>query len=165
MAEPRLQLELVPRTAFNINLRKALTPDEWAACQRYAFDRHQRRCAICQGVGPRWPVECHEQWAYDEIAGVQRLSALVALCPACHEVVHMGLEAVRGREAAATAHLMRINGWTLAQAEAHKRKAFSQGARRSQQRWRLDAKLLTQLAIPLSPETCQQLSLSLANTA
>ena len=39
----------------------------------------------------------HEVWDYDDARRVQRLVRLIALCPACHEVKHLGLAAKRGR--------------------------------------------------------------------
>ena len=41
---------------------------------------------------PRRPrrvrLECHEEWAYDEATGEQRLLGLAALCTRCHHVKH-----------------------------------------------------------------------------
>jgi hypothetical protein len=58
-------------------------------------------------------------WDYDDGRQEQRLVRLIALCPACHEVKHLGLAAKRGRHAASLAHLAKVNGWTTDDAEAY----------------------------------------------
>lgn len=40
-----------------------------------------------------------------------RLRRLIALCPAWHEITHMGLAQIRGRAEDARTHLMVVNGW------------------------------------------------------
>lgn len=84
------------------------------------------------------PVECHELWVYDDEAGVQTLSGLIALCPLCHLVVHFGYARTVGRQEEAGRHLMRLNGWSRREAHAHVQAAFGTFERRSVRRWRLD---------------------------
>src|SRR3712207_8436185 len=96
-----LTVELVPRTAWFKNVRSHVTREEWERLKKIVFGRAGHRCEVCGGRGPRWPVECHEVFAYDDERRVQKLTALVALCPACHEVKHIGLAGLRGRGGAA----------------------------------------------------------------
>jgi hypothetical protein len=44
--------------------------------------------------------------------GSRALVRMIALCPACHEVKHMGLAGIKGRGEIAAAHLAENNGWT-----------------------------------------------------
>jgi hypothetical protein len=81
-------------------------------------------------------VECHEVWRYDDRTRVQLLVRMIALRPACHQVKHIGLANVKGRQA--RAHLARVNGWTLGQTDAYIAKAFGVWAQRSQGPWTLD---------------------------
>lgn len=37
---------------------------------------------------PRFRLDCHEEWEYDEESRTQRLSKLLALCTPCHRVKH-----------------------------------------------------------------------------
>jgi len=145
-----LYVDLVPRTAWFSNLRSELGEDHWKALKRQTFDAAGWVCEICTCKGPKWPVECHERWAYDEENGVQTLVRTDALCPACHEVTHFGLARVRGREAEATAHLMTVNGWTRDQVRAHVQDAMNDYARRgNRQDWQLDARwLLGKIELP-----------------
>jgi hypothetical protein len=83
-------------------------------------------------------VECHEGWRYDDRTRVRMLVRMIALCPACHEVKHLGLANVQGKGAQARAHLAQVNGWTLEQADAYITEAFQVWAQRSGGPWTLD---------------------------
>jgi len=63
---------------------------------------------------------------------------MIALCPACHQVKHIGFANVKGKGTQARAHLARVNGWTLEQADDHINEAFRVWAQRSQGPWTLD---------------------------
>jgi hypothetical protein len=144
-----LYVDVVPSSAWYSNLRAELTEREWKACQKYAFKKAGYCCEICSGRGPKWPVECHERWEFNEKTGVQVLKGLEALCPDCHETTHIGLAKVRGRFEQAFSHLMRVNGWTEAKARAHVQAAGEDFHRRSSMPWRLDASLLLSLPLEL----------------
>lgn len=87
---------------------------------------------------PKHKIEAHEIWDYDETTRVQRLTGLVALCPACHEVKHFGRAQSVGRGESALAHLMKVNGWTGDQAWDHIAESFEVWRRRSDVEWTLD---------------------------
>jgi hypothetical protein len=108
---PRLAIELVPRPLWGRNLHNA---SWWPAESRRQRAQHPL-CEIC-GASSQ---EVHEVWEYDDQQHVQRLARLIALCRACHEVKHFGLARIKGCGAQAQAHLMRVNAWGVAQAEAH----------------------------------------------
>ena len=150
-----LYVDLVPSSAWYSNLRAELDPSEWKALQKHAFKRAGYCCEICSGKGPKWPVECHERWAFDEATGIQRLAGLEALCPDCHEATHMGLAAVRGRADQAELHLRRVNGWSAEQARDHVVAAFRLHKRLSSRPWMLDASLLLSLPVKLTERTRQ----------
>ena len=101
-----------------------------------------KRCEVCGGRGSKHPVECHEVWEYDETARVQRLVRMVALCPACHEVKHIGLANIKGRGEIAAAHLAEVNDWTP-QVTAVYDQAFDVWKARSNRTWSLDVSALT----------------------
>ncbi len=60
----RLRLEVVPEQLHGRNLRALVTRSEWERCKKYVAKRSGKRCEICGSHGPRWPVECHEQFVY-----------------------------------------------------------------------------------------------------
>lgn len=141
-AKIRLKISLVPRTSWFTNLRSILSNKDWDLVRKDVYAKANYRCEICQGQGPKHPVECHERWSYNEDTGVQKLVGLIALCPACHEVKHIGLAQVRGRYQQALSHLMKINGWTKQKAEHYVQKCWARWVRRSQQQWELDVSFI-----------------------
>ncbi len=134
----RLTIELVPKTSWYNNVRALTDELGWDRIRRQVYRQADYRCEVCGGKGPEHPVECHEVWRYDDRTGVQLLVRMIALCPACHQVKHIGLANVKGQSAQARGHLARVNGWTLAQADAYIAEAFQVWAQRSGGPWTLD---------------------------
>lgn len=135
----RLRVELVPKTSGYADLRELLDEGTWERISAQVAERADDRCEICGGRGPRHrPVECHELWRYDERVRVQALERIVALCPDCHTVQHMGFANMHGGGTQARAHLARVNGWSLARTDAHIAEAFRVWAQRNQGPWILD---------------------------
>lgn len=96
----------------------------------------------CGGKGPEWPVECHEVWHYDDKTHIQKLRRVIALCPACHEVKHIGFAGSRGRHNEALKHLADVNSWSLSDAEVYVALAFRVWEERCKHEWQLDCKWL-----------------------
>lgn len=111
---------------------------DWDRLRRAVYRRAGWRCEICGQRGPAHPVECHELWEYDDPACVQRLVSLIALCPACHRVEHLGRSAVMGRGEEAVAHLAAVNGWTETEADDYLDAVSAVRELRSRVDWRLD---------------------------
>ena len=146
-----LTVELIPRTSWYTNVRSNVSVAEWERLKKIVSERAGRRCEICGGQGPRWPVECHEVFSYDDARHIQRLERLLALCPSCHEVKHIGLAGVRGRRAEAVRHLARVNGWSAVDAELYLEACFELWHRRSNHEWTLDLSLLGQYGVKVEP--------------
>lgn len=134
----KLTIELVPRGQWGANLRSELPKAEWDRLRRDVYAAAGHRCEICGGRGPKWPVECHERWRYDEETKIQHLEGLIALCPACHRVKHMGRSMSIGRGEEALAHLMKVNGWSESDANHYVEAVFETWSRRSSENWTLD---------------------------
>ena len=134
----KLTLDLVPATTWYDNLRSRLPKREWDRLRRATYAAAGHQCEVCGGKGRKHPVECHEIWDYDEEARVQRLAGFIALCPTCHEVKHFGRAMHVGRGHLALAHLMRVNQWTLEQAQGHVSSALREWGHRSRVTWTLD---------------------------
>lgn len=137
-----LQIELVPSTAWFSNLRSELSAAEWERVKAQTFKNANYRCEVCQGIGPKHPVECHEVWDYDEKGKTQTLMRTIALCPNCHASVHYGLSRVLGREKKVRKHLMTVNGWDEKTLDAHVNDANNAWRRRNSITWVLNAKWL-----------------------
>lgn len=142
-----LTVELVPRTAWFKNVRSHVSKEAWERLKKLTSERAGHRCEVCGGRGPLWPVECHEVFSYDDARHVQKLVRLVALCPGCHEVKHIGLAGARGRRREALAHLARVNNWSHADAELYLEVCFETWHRRSCHEWTLDLTYLEELGV------------------
>lgn len=147
MTSSRLTIELVPKTCWFSNVRSEVSAADWDKLKRLTFKAAGYRCEICGGKGPKWPVECHEVWKYDDELWLQTLERLIALCPACHEVKHIGLAESRGRLPQALRHLADVNRWSIADATTYAESAFEIWARRSNHVWSLDILYLEQLGV------------------
>jgi hypothetical protein len=133
-----LTIELVPESCWFSNVRSEVTDEDWEKLKQIAFAKAGRRCEVCGGRGPKWPVECHEIWHYDDVNHIQTLIGLIALCPSCHEVKHRGLANVKGRGDIADRHLAKVNKWTMPKTKQYVDEQFQVWKRRSQHEWKLD---------------------------
>jgi hypothetical protein len=148
--EIKLTIELVPETCWMSNVRSAISPEDWDKIKRMCATRAGNLCEICKGRGPKWAVECHEVWHYDDKTKIQTLMSMTSLCPSCHEVKHMGFAGVRGREKEATMHLAKVNGWTSKQAAAYVDEQFEVWKKRSRKQWTLNLDFLDKLNVKVT---------------
>jgi hypothetical protein len=72
---------------------------------------------------------------------------MVALCPACHEVNHIGRACTQGRGDIARLHLEKVNGWTALVAARYVEEAFAIWRDRSTRAWSLDITALTDYGV------------------
>ena len=134
----QLTIELVPRTAWFSNVRKMVSRKDWDILRKESYKKANYKCEICGGIGKRYPVECHEVWGYDDDKYVQKLLRLISLCPACHEVKHIGLASVRGRGEIAKKHLAKVNGWSRQETDKYVIEQFDIWRIRSSYTWKID---------------------------
>ncbi len=157
LVSPKLTVELVPRTSWFSNVRDHVSQSDWDKLRRAIYQKANYLCEVCGGRGEKWPVECHEIWLYDDKNHEQKLSGLIALCPSCHEVKHIGLAGVRGRADIAEAHLIKVNGWTRKQAEEYLEKVKAVWRKRSLYDWEIDFTWLEeQFGIRIESKTQKQ---------
>ncbi len=143
----QLFVDLVPRSCWFTNVRKCVHPSDWDRLRRYVYERAGNRCECCNAEGR---LDAHERWYFDEESKVQKLLRIIALCEACHEVTHMGLAQIKGREEAATNHLMKVTGMDCKAAESHKNEAFDLWRSRNRFAWDLDLSIITDSGIKLA---------------
>jgi hypothetical protein len=148
----KLEIELVPKTCWFSNVRSHVSKGEWDRLRNDVYHKANYVCEICGGVGSKHPVECHEIWHYDDETHTQRLDGLIALCPSCHGVKHIGLAGMKGDIGEAVAHLARVNGWKMLEAEKYVSAALRIWKERSQHEWKLDLSWLEQHGIFIKPE-------------
>lgn len=147
MIRPVLTIELVPSSNWNNNVRALVTSREWEKCKRITKRAAGAVCEICGGVGKRYPVDCHEVWSYNEDTFVQKLERLIALCPACHEVKHIGRAINIGNGPRALAHLAKVNGWTIQDADLYLEAMLEVWSLRSTFEWTLDLSFLASIGV------------------
>lgn len=142
MKRYKLDFQLVPDGCWHTNLRSALPQEVWDRLRRAAYARAGGRCSIC---GARGRLEAHEVWSYDDTAHIQKLEDVIAVCPACHAVIHIGRTALLGKEPQAQEHFMKVNGCTQSEYHAALGEANRVHAERSRHEWLTDISKLKQL--------------------
>jgi hypothetical protein len=140
----RLTIELVPSTCWFNNIRTCVSKADWDKIRKSVYKNSHYFCEICAGQGQKHPVECHEVWHYDDKVHIQKLERMIALCPSCHEVKHIGLAKVKGRLQYAMNHLAKVNDWNLIQVTRYVSQSFKTWERRSQFQWDVN---LSQLSL------------------
>jgi len=133
----KLELELVPKTAWYSNLRKHMSKSEWTKLSRKIRNAKDRTCELCgwKENNGKW-TECHEVWSYDDNTYIQKLERFICLCPTCHHVKHWGLSNIIGRDMAAlTVHAIDINQISVKEWIEHIKSATDTWNHRSQHNW------------------------------
>lgn len=144
-----LSIELVPSSSWLNNVRNILSQTQWDIIKNIVYSKAYYICEICGGVGPKHPVECHEIWKYNDKKLTQHLEGMVALCPNCHMVKHIGLARIRGDEDKAIAHLMKVNNWTYKKSIKYIQKCFDIWRKRSSKKWKLSISHLKEYGIDI----------------
>jgi len=152
----KLTIELVPKTAWYSNVRDILSKAQWDAVRKQVYSAAYDLCQICGGVGPKHPVEAHEIWSYDEASGIQKLEKILALCPACHQVKHIGLAQIQGKFEKAVLHFMKINEVARSAALAYISAQFKIWEERSKLEWKLDITELSNYGIDVTKLTLKK---------
>lgn len=137
----KLEIELVPKTSWFSNLRSEVTKKDWEAIKKLTFSAANYRCEICNGVGAKHPVECHEVWEYKEPENIQKLVRTISLCPKCHMCKHVGFHMNRSPrtvERVIIPHLRKVNNISKKEAEDMIMEAFRLWNYRSKKNWTLD---------------------------
>ena len=110
----KLTIEYVPVSTWGVNVRSLVPQETWDILRRACYKKANYVCEICGGKGDTHPVECHEIWEYNSITLTQKLIGLIALCPSCHRVKHLGrTQKVQPDLFVATLlHLKTVNAWS-----------------------------------------------------
>ena len=150
MTKLKLNIELVPETSFFNNVRSAVSRAQWDIIRKKVYSEAYDICQICGGVGKRHPVECHEIWSYDSPKKLQKLEGMIALCPDCHMVKHIGLAEIQGRGERALQHFMKVNKLKRKEALTEVEKAFMLWSVMSASQWTVDISHLKTYGIDIT---------------
>jgi hypothetical protein len=144
--EPKLTVELIPKTCHYSNVRTTVKKKEWDKIRLIVYEKAGHKCEICHQTGLeqgyRHKIECHEIWKYNDTKKIQKLVGLIALCPLCHQVKHIGRASFIGKEKMAFNRLSNINKWDLEQVTQYVAEAYEKNKERSNFDWTLDISLL-----------------------
>ena len=141
----KLNFELVPDACWYSNLRSILSKKQWDFLKDFAKEQSGGKCAICGKKSSR--LHAHERWSYDEENFVQKLEDVVAVCPDCHAVIHIGRTQILGNEERAEKHFMKVNGCSYAEYRKALGEANEVHKRRNQiPEWKLDLSYLLRFA-------------------
>ena len=138
----RLTIELVPSSSWNHNLRYVVRKEIWDRIRKECYGKANYKCEICDGVGESHPVEAHEEWEYNDETHIQKLVRIIALCPDCHKVKHIGLAGLNDGYDEAVKHFMKVNELSKAKAVKCVNEAFRVFDERSRYEWELDLSYL-----------------------
>ena len=136
----KLEIELVPKTAWDKNLRLSIPRKEWDKIRKESYAKANHKCAICGADGQ---LNCHEIWEYDDENHIQKLTGFIALCKSCHMIKHIGLAetwAYEGRidMEKLIRHFMKVNNVDFKEFENHRRESFELWKKRSEENWATD---------------------------
>ncbi len=145
----KLTIELIPSSSWFSNVRSVLSSAEWDKLKKHIYKRSEYLCEICGGKGLTHPVECHEIFEFDDQKLIQKLTKLVALCPDCHMVKHIGLAEVNGNLKKATKHFMKVNKTSKSETDLYIKNCFLQWQERSSKIWKLDLSHLSLYGVKL----------------
>lgn len=142
-----LNIELIPKTCWWSSVRTTVTKKDWDKIRFIAYEKANNKCEICGDTGKNQGynhnVECHEIWDYNLNTKTQTLIGLIALCPICHQVKHIGRAIAIGKQNNAINQLIKVNDWSQEQVDEHIKESFKLYAERSKIQWKLDISLLT----------------------
>lgn len=137
--EFKLSIELVPKTAWNKNVRSEISKTAWNEIRTDVCASQENKCGICEADVS---LSCHEIWNYDELNHIQELMDFVALCNLCHHVKHIGYASILAKQGKldmqeVEEHFMQINNCDFQAFKKHEVKALIQFKERSKHQWTL----------------------------
>ncbi len=133
----KLNFELVPDGCWYSNLRSILSKSDWEIIKTSVRKKAEGKCSICGATTK--VLHAHEVWSYDEKNAVQKLEKVIAVCPDCHSVIHIGFTQLKGDEKRAEEHFMKVNGCSYAEYRQALGKANEEHKRRNKvSEWTLD---------------------------
>ncbi len=110
MKDFKLNINLLPKGAWNNDLSKTLAQKDWDKLRRFCYERAKGKCEIC-GANTEG-LDAHEVWEFDKINKTQTLKNIIAICTKCHGVIHFKNTTRLGYAQSAKQHFMTVNNAT-----------------------------------------------------
>lgn len=136
----KVEIDLVPSTAWYSNLRTKIPQKEWDNIRKQSYADANHKCAICDADGR---LNCHEIWEYDDKRYIQKLKGFIALCNDCHMIKHIGFAGIQASEGfldmkKLIEHFMKVNKVDKNAFDRHHEEAFTVWKQRSKYEWTTD---------------------------
>jgi hypothetical protein len=138
----KLQIELIPKTSWGVNLRSKLKKSDWDKIRKSVYAKENMYCHIC---GEKCKsLDAHEMWEFDEENHIQRLIDIIGICKPCHHTIHYGLAQIIGKAKEAREQFMKVNNYDdFVEFEMELMRAQGDFIRRSKIKdWKLDVSLI-----------------------
>ena len=143
----KLTVDFVPETAWLSNICNYIKKRDWDSLKETIYTRAYRVCEICNCKIQKNAFKCHQHWSYNDHDKVQTLIQLLALCPSCYELKHIGFTNTSNRYKRALSHLAKINQWAISEAENYINHQLNTWLVRNQYKWSLDISLLVKFGL------------------
>lgn len=122
-SRPRLEIQIFAPATNAQNLHHLLPRQEWISLSRLIVERAKNLCEVCRTQATNRRLTCHERWRINKRTHVQKLIALQAVCPACHNAIHYGRASHWGVSyKKAFKHICVVNCWSSREARIYIRK-------------------------------------------
>ncbi len=148
-----LFVDLIPTSCWFTNVRTCVSPPDWARVK--ALVGAPSIAARCAVPGPNHRTGCgcrHTNAGPTTIRpGYRPCGRWCPYPPAGHRTTHVGFAEVTGQDPQAHAHLRTVNGWSIADADAHIAMADRVWRARSAVDSSLDLSILTAAGVLPSP--------------
>ncbi len=138
MKKLKLVIELMPQSVSGANIRKKTNSRTWEIIKRKAFRDADNKCQVCGATHDQNPLECHEQYEYDDSQKTMVLKNFLCLCSECHRAQHADLARSNGRQDMVIDQLIKVNEMMEEEALEYIEQAINKMNNRSKKRWRLD---------------------------
>ena len=149
----KLEIDLVPSTAWYSNLRTKIPSQEWDKIRKQSYANANYRCQICGSDGKdqilvtkgslNGTLNCHEIWEYDDKKHIQKLNGFLALCNDCHMIKHIGFGMIQALKGLLDMdklinHFTKINQVNRKTFDKHHEISFEVWRERSKHKWTTD---------------------------
>lgn len=142
----KLTTELVPKSSWYDNVRSNVSKEQWDYLRKKCYKNANYKCEICGSIGLEqgynYPVECHEIWDFNNNTETQTLKGLIALCPYCHKVKHIGLAEIMNELDICYTHFKKVNNVKISFIMDYFEQVKLLYRERSKIKWKLDISLI-----------------------
>ena len=140
MNELKLNINLLPKGAWNNDLSKTLPKKDWDVLRDFCYKRASHKCEIC-GLKTD-DLDAHEVWKFDKEKKTQTLKNIIGICTKCHGVVHFKNSVRLGYGQQAKEHFLKVNKCSEMEFARHLNKSLIEyNERNSVFRWKIIANL------------------------